>query len=86
MYKYKLKKEHYSQLFPKTPCTREKLDKSDLYSDLFLVSCGCDNYGDGCRILTALKRFKYAISPIPLGKIDVGGFMLPVEVFEEINT
>ena len=84
MYKYKLKKERYSQLFPKFPCTREKLDKSDLYSALFLVSCGCDNYGDGCRILTALERFKYAISPIPLGKIDVGGFMLPVGVFEEI--
>ena len=84
MYKYKLKKEHYSQLFTKTPCTREKLDKSYLYSALFLVSCGCDNYGDGCRILTALERFKYAISPTSLSKIDVGGFMLPAGVFEEI--
>lgn len=84
MYKYKLKKEHYSQLFPKPPCTREKLDKADIYSAQFILACGCDNYGDGCRILTALRRFKYAISPTPLSKIDVGGFMLPVEVFEEI--
>ena len=84
MYKYKLKKEHYSQLFPKTPCTREKLDAAYTYETKFLSSCGCDNYGDGCRILTALERFKYAISPTPLSKIDVGGFMLPAGVFEEI--
>lgn len=86
MYRYRLKKRLFHRMFiHRTPGTKwwdtqwqHRLD--------FLDRIGVKDRSDGFRILHALgNRFICFESPKPVDKVPVYGFLIPVEVFEEMR-